>query len=146
MPEFAKPDDFSFSVDKRRELRALRDHREARGVPEKRDDRLLIATWNIANFEVQDREPAHLDLIAEVVGWFDLIAVQEIRDDVTGLRGLKERLPRQWQILFSEAARQRRAPGLHLRLEQGGGGGEGGQAHRPAAEPRARGRRGVPRL
>lgn len=103
MPEFAKPGDFSFSVDKRRELRALRRHHEARGVPDKQNGRLLVATWNIANFEVQDREPVHLDLIAEIVGWFDLVAVQEIRDDVTGLRGLKERLPRQWQILFSEA-------------------------------------------
>src|SRR3954454_16061666 len=103
MPEFAKPTGFTFRVDKRRELRALRGHREARGVADKRDDRLLLATWNIANFDVQEREEAHLDLIAEIVGWFDLVAVQEIRDDVTGLRALKARLPRPWQILFSEA-------------------------------------------
>ncbi|HLM26114.1 MAG TPA: endonuclease/exonuclease/phosphatase family protein [Thermoleophilaceae bacterium] len=104
MPEFAKPEDFSFDVDTRRELRALREHREVRGVPVKQDDRLLLATWNVANFEVQEREEAHLDLIAEIVGWFDLVALQEIRDDVTGLRALKARLPRPWQILFSEAA------------------------------------------
>jgi hypothetical protein len=104
VPEFVKPDDFSFRVDKRRELHALRAHRETRGVPEKQDGRLLLATWNLANFDVQEREEVHLDLIAEILSWFDLIAVQEIRDDVTGLRGLKARLPRGWQILFSEAA------------------------------------------
>jgi len=104
VPEFAKPEDFSFDVDTRRELRALREHREIRGVPDKQDDRMLLATWNVANFEVQEREEAHLDLIAEIVGWFDLVALQEIRDDVTGLRALKARLPRPWQILFSEAA------------------------------------------
>jgi len=104
MPEFAKPSDFSFEVDGDLELRALREHRTARAIPRKADERLLIATWNVANFEVQDREPAHLDLIAEIVGWFDLVALQEVRDDLSGLRALRERLPEDWALLFSEAS------------------------------------------
>lgn len=58
----------------------------------------------LANFDVQEREPVHLDLIAEIVGWFDLVALQEIRDDLSGLRALRERLPSDWALLFSEAS------------------------------------------
>ena len=83
-------------------------------VPDKKDDRLLLATWNIANFEVQDREAAHLDLIAEIVGWFDLIAVQEIRDDVTGLRGLKATSAAALADPVQRGLGKRRATGLHL--------------------------------
>ncbi len=104
MPEFAKPKGFRFEVDVERELRALGQHRKDREIPRKQDDRLLLATWNVANFEVQEREPGHLDLIAELVGWFDLVALQEVRDDLTGLLALKQRLPRGWKVIFSEAS------------------------------------------
>lgn len=46
----------------------------------------------------------HIDLIAEIVGWFDLVALQEIRDDLSGLRTLRERLSGDWALLFSEAS------------------------------------------
>ena len=104
VPEFAKPTGFSFDVERELELGALNQHREARDIPPKEEDRLLLATWNLANFEVQDREAVHLDLIGEIVGWFDLIALQEIRDDLSGLRALRARLPRGWALLFSEAS------------------------------------------
>ncbi len=58
MPEFAKPTDFSFAPNLESELEALRRHGETRGVPTAHQDRLLLATWNLANFEVQDREGA----------------------------------------------------------------------------------------
>jgi hypothetical protein len=106
VPEFARPpqlDTYPFDVDIDKELAALRAHRGTRGVPRRQADRLLLATWNIANFDVQDREPLHLDLIAEMVSWFDIVALQEIRDDLSGLRELKKRLPKQWQMVFSEA-------------------------------------------
>ena len=104
VPEFAKPTGFSFDTHLEPELEALRGHREMRGVPPRQHGRLLLATWNLANFDVQDREPVHLDLIAEIIGWFDLVALQEIRDDLSGLRALRERLPDHWALLFSEAS------------------------------------------
>ena len=104
MPEFVKPTEFSFETDLAPEVEALRRHGETRGVPTAQPDRLLVATWNLANFDVQDREAVHLDLIAEVIGWFDLVALQEIRDDLSGLRALRERLPADWATLFSEAS------------------------------------------
>ena len=104
MPEFSKPTEFSFAPNLEPELEALRRHGETRGVPTAHQDRLLLATWNLANFEVQDREPVHLDLIAEIIGWFDLVALQEIRDDLSGSRALRERLRGNWAMLFSEAS------------------------------------------
>ena len=103
MPEFPKPE-FTVRIDAELETQELRLHGEKRGVPSKQDDRLLLATWNVANFEVQEREALHLDLIAEMVSWFDIVAVQEIRDDLTGLHALRERLPGEWALLFSEAS------------------------------------------
>ncbi len=103
MPEFPKPE-FTVRIDAALETQKLRLHGEKRGVPSKQDDRLLLATWNVANFEVQEREAVHLDLIAEMVSWCDVVALQEIRDDLTGLRALRERLPGEWALWFSEAS------------------------------------------
>ena len=47
------------------------------GSLRRRQTRLLIATWNIANFGVQERTGDDRQLIADVVGWFDAFAVQE---------------------------------------------------------------------
>ena len=51
----------------------------------------------------QVREPACFDLIAEIVGWFDVVAVQEVRDGVNaGIREVRRRLPDSWRLVFSE--------------------------------------------
>lgn len=106
MPEFNRPPllgDHPFAPDVAQEIAKLRAHREARNIPERAADRLLLATWNVANFDVQDREPAHLELIAEMVSWFDVVALQEVRDDLSGMRHLKTLLPDSWRMVFSEA-------------------------------------------
>ena len=106
MASFPRPPELEahpFVPDVDTEIAALREHRQARGVPERAPDRLLLATWNVANFDIQHREPAHFDLIAEMVSWFDIVALQEIRDDLTGLLALKSRLPGGWAMVFSEA-------------------------------------------
>lgn len=38
------------------------------------------------------------------MGWFDIVAMQEVNDDLSGLRALMERLPRHYRVLFSEAS------------------------------------------
>lgn len=124
MPEFAKPTGFSFDVERELELGALNQHREARDIPPKEEDRLLLATWNLANFEVQDREAVHLDLIGEIVGWFDLIALQEIRDDLSGLRALRARLLGVGSAL-QRGVWQRRASSVRVRQREDPSGGEG---------------------
>jgi len=104
MPGFGKPR-FAYEIDVAKERRALRRHKKARGVPAREEGHLLLATWNIANLgaKEQRRDPECLDLLAEIVGWFDLVAVQEVRDDFTAVRELLARLPRTWRLIFSEA-------------------------------------------
>ena len=106
MPPFPKPS-FPYDYELPAQRAALREHRATapgRGIPEKAPDRLLLATWNIANLGVQEREADDYELIAELVSWFDLVAVQETNDNLEGIRALQERLPDEYSLLRSDAA------------------------------------------
>ena len=106
MPPFPKPRT-NYTYDPARERRALRTYRDTkpgRRIPAKARDRLLLATWNIANLGVQNRTDADYDLIAEMIGWFDLIAVQEVNDNLRGIVAIHDRLPSRYRLLFSDAS------------------------------------------
>lgn len=103
MPVFPKPSfEYRYRLD--RELAALRDHAKTRKIPKRRRGKLLIATWNLANLGVQQRRPSDYRLIAEVCSWFDLVAIQEVNDKLTGLDALRAALPDGYRALFSEAS------------------------------------------
>ena len=103
MPPFPKPrTDFTYHVGA--ELAALQRHKATRLIPAKRDDRLLLATWNIANLGVQERRSQDYQLLAEMLSWFDLIALQEVNDNLSGLRGIQQHLPPSMNALFSDEA------------------------------------------
>ncbi len=106
MPPFPRPKwDGDFTVDAAREVKAIRAHKKLRGIPKRSPDRLLLATWNIANLGSQKRDdPADYTLLAEIVSWFDLIAVQEVNDNLMGLEALKKQLPARYRFLFSDAS------------------------------------------
>lgn len=106
MPAFPKPS-FAYSYKVKDELKALRRYRDTepgREIPKKAANRLLVATWNIANLGLQARRDEDYQIIAEIMGWFDLIAVQEVNENLTGLRALKSFLPKRYAALFSDAA------------------------------------------
>src|SRR4051812_8303812 len=104
MPPFKKPAfDADFPVDAAREIKALRAHAKARGVPKRSADKLLIATWNIANLGVQGRGEADYAVLAEMLSWFDLVAIQETNDNLSGLQAIMTNLPSTRRILVSEA-------------------------------------------
>ncbi len=108
MPPFPKPKwDADFPVDATREIAALRAHARTRGVPKRSKDTLLLATWNIANLGLQQRGDADYDVLAEVISWFDLVAVQETNDNLAGIRAIKERLPASRRMLVSDASGNR---------------------------------------
>jgi endonuclease/exonuclease/phosphatase family metal-dependent hydrolase len=94
-----KPE-FNYSFAKERE--ALLTTKAARGVPEKAKKKLLAATWNLANFGVQKRSDNDLALMAEVISWFDLVAIQEIADDLKHLRLLMSHLPPTYKVIISD--------------------------------------------
>lgn len=91
-----------FTYDLDMERQALLSTKTLRGVPQKDDNRLLIATWNITNFGVQQRTKDDLALMAEVVGWFDLIAIQEVADSLSQLRQLMSYLPLSYRVIVSD--------------------------------------------
>jgi len=81
MPSFGRPDpDFQYNL--AAEKAALQSWYNVRGVPLSKSDRLLMASWNIANLGEQKRDLKDLKLIAAILSRFDLIAVQEIKDNL----------------------------------------------------------------
>ncbi len=106
MPSFPKPG-FTFNYNLNTERTALRNWRDTqpgRAIPAKAPNRLLLATWNIANLGAQGRRSKDYALLAEVLSWFDLVAVQEVKNDRNGLDQLVAALPASWRTLYSDAA------------------------------------------
>ncbi len=106
MPPFEKPS-FSYDYDVSTQIAALRQWegtKPGRDIPDKHSTNLLLATWNIANLGLQERRPQDYEVIGEIVSWFDLIAVQEVNDDLEGLKAIQARLPNQYRVLFSDKA------------------------------------------
>src|SRR3712207_2990761 len=100
MPAFPKPR-FRYDYDVDTEISALRAHKRVRRIPRRGAGRTLVATWNIANFGLQQRRDTDRRLIAEMVSWFDLVAVQEVRDNFADLEDVCRLLGRGWRMLFS---------------------------------------------
>jgi endonuclease/exonuclease/phosphatase family metal-dependent hydrolase len=103
---FPKPAfDYDYEVDA--QINALRTYEQTkpgRAIPPKQSDRVLIATWNIANLGVQERRDKDYRLLAEILSWFDLTALQEVNDNLTGLRGIAQHLSTDYRLLFSDAS------------------------------------------
>jgi len=106
MPPFPKPKtDYDYQASA--QINALQDYRDnepQRAIPKKATNRLLMATWNVANLGVQERRDKDYQLIAEMVNWFDLVAMQEVNDNLAGLRGIQKHLPTSFRVLFSDIA------------------------------------------
>src|SRR5262245_22104679 len=103
MPVFPKPKPpLTYDVDA--EIAHLRAHKATRGIPTKAATRLLVATWNIANFGAQERRPQDLRLIAEILSWFDVVAIQECRENYGDLANVAHTLGPPYRLLLSDAA------------------------------------------
>jgi hypothetical protein len=68
-------------------------------------DTLLLATWNIREFDsekygVRDVEPLHY--IAEIISHFDLVAIQEVREDMSALDRVQEMLGGWWKYIVTD--------------------------------------------
>jgi endonuclease/exonuclease/phosphatase family metal-dependent hydrolase len=103
MPVFPKPG-FAFDYDLNAERARLRKHKKKRAIPKRGQGRLLVATWNIANLGAQDRRDQDLSIIAEIVSWFDIIAVQECRENFGDLFDLHNKLPQSYRVIMSDAS------------------------------------------
>lgn len=103
MPVFPKPK-FAFEYDPSVEIGRLRKHKKGRAIPNRERGKLLVATWNIANLGAQQRRDQDLSIIAELVSWFDIIAVQECRENFGDLFDILKKLPKSYRIIMSDVA------------------------------------------
>ncbi|WP_299623544.1 endonuclease/exonuclease/phosphatase family protein [Pelagibius sp.] len=90
-----------------RGLQILRERIDEEGIPpSKLDESLNIATWNIRDFGKEKsgnlRSEAAIHYIAEIMYQFDLIAITELRDNLSDLRRVMDILGPYWQVVFSD--------------------------------------------
>lgn len=106
MPAFPKPK-FDYRVNLQSEVKNIRDYRDTkagRAIPQASTSNLLVATWNIANLGLQKREAEHYKIMAEMVSWFDAIAIQEVNDNLEGLTKLRNELPEIYGCIYTDAS------------------------------------------
>jgi endonuclease/exonuclease/phosphatase family metal-dependent hydrolase len=84
---------------------------EDEGAPPARSfDKLILGTWNLREFDSGkwgDRVEESYAYIAEIVNRFDLVAVQEVRAELTALEKLMRRLGPHWDYLVSDTTQGR---------------------------------------
>jgi hypothetical protein len=95
-------------------------------LPARTADTVLIGTWNIRAFagltaawqtgahDSPKRNLADVCAIAEIVSRFDVVAIQEVRSDLTGLRTLMRRLGSDWEFLVTDVTAGQRGNGGRL--------------------------------
>lgn len=71
------------------------------------DNALLLATWNIRDFDSNKfgygpRLPESFYYIAEILSCFDLVAVQEVNRDLTALEKVMRILGREWDYIATD--------------------------------------------
>lgn len=84
-----------------RGLRELGRRIERADVPSsKLDETINLATWNIREFGKKRRRKASLHYIAEILNQFDLIAVTEVRDNLSDLAEVLGILGPYWKAVY----------------------------------------------
>lgn len=92
-------------------LLRLKEAFKTEGVPERvRSSKLLLATWNIREFQsgkYKPRQREALYYIAEIIDHFDIVAVQEVRDDLSSLDKVMDILGSSWDYLLTDVTEGR---------------------------------------
>ena len=66
---------------------------------------LLLATWNLREFDSSKygfRTSESLHYIAEIISRFDLVAIQEVREDLSALDAVQEMLGGWWKYIVTD--------------------------------------------
>ncbi len=84
-------------------LIALKKRIDAAKIPaSKLDETINVAIWNIREFGKVHRTDAAIHYIAEILGQFDLIALVELRNDLTDLGRVLPILGPSWNVVYSD--------------------------------------------
>jgi len=86
------------------EIQALDNHFRKREVPKSKTNKLLLASWNIANLGAQERSKGAREVIAHILKRFDLIAVQEINDDYRQFKKIVDIMGDKFDFFMSDTA------------------------------------------
>ena len=75
------------------------------------NDTLLLATWNIRNFDSNHFKNGHrlsesLYYIAEIISTFDIIALQEIDKDLSAINRVKDILGWNWNYITTDVTEE----------------------------------------
>jgi len=74
-------------------------------IPRKKEDSLLLCTWNIRDFDKPNhgiRELEALHYLAEIISHFDIVAIQEVYRDLTALKKVMNILGGDWDFICSD--------------------------------------------
>ena len=105
VPPFCRPKSFSYNFNKKKEINAIRKLQRKEipyGISKPEKNQLLIGSWNIANFDVQERTNSCHDLIAEIIRPFDIIAIQEVNSNMKSLNKIMKILKKTHACIFSD--------------------------------------------
>jgi len=84
-------------------LKELRERIEKANIPESSLDKSInIATWNIREFGKHKKRKESLHYIAEILNQFDLIAIVELRRNLSQLRKVMDILGPYWDVVYSD--------------------------------------------
>ena len=83
------------------ELRNLRFRIKDANMPVRQSGKFHLLTWNIRNLN-EDKEDKAIRYIAEICKRFDVIAIQETKDDLGGIEKLQRKLGPKYRFLFSD--------------------------------------------
>lgn len=76
---------------------------EEYGLPKQKDGTVLLASFNIRNLgKASSRTKKTWEFLAFVCKYFDLISVQEIKEDLSGLNKLKQLLDPEYEMVVSD--------------------------------------------
>lgn len=111
MRALAKPDP-AFDYNPTVEINRLRSHRDAvassvaesRKIPEPSNGHVVIGSWNIANLGVHKRRIEDLKVITEILSWFEIVAIQEIADNLDDFLTITQLLPEHFNYVFTDRA------------------------------------------
>jgi endonuclease/exonuclease/phosphatase family metal-dependent hydrolase len=78
-------------------------------IPERTQrETMLLATWNIRDFDAPEygkRMEEAIYYLAEIIDHFDLIAIQEVHKDLSGLNRLMNLLGGHWKYIFTDTTK-----------------------------------------
>ena len=73
-------------------------------IPQKSvSETLLLATWNIREFGMGNRIPESFHYIAEIISRFDLVAIQEVSEDLRALEKVIKLLGGNWDYIVTDS-------------------------------------------